>query len=222
MSSKIKAIIFDLDGVLIDSEIQYMKKLQEFAEKVLKKKLSDEIFLPIVGATGQAHWNVIRSYCPDVWDRDDFRKSYRKFLDKNPIVYSDIIFPDICMTMEWLRDNGYRIALATSTPMEKEKSIVLECGIKKYFELELTGDMFAESKPNPEIYLTCLSRLNLNAEECLVVEDSAIGIEAAVCAGIPVVARIEKRYPIDQSKADFYIEKISELIHLLQQLNSKR
>ena len=80
----------------------------------------------------------------------------------------------------------------------------------------VTGDDFKESKPNPEIYLYCQKTLKLKSDECLVVEDSPIGIEAGKRAGLKVVARKDTKLNMDQSLADYYIDDLwglKDLIH---------
>ena len=82
----------------------------------------------------------------------------------------------------------------------------------------MSGEMFKESKPDPEIYLYTLSKLGLAAEDCIVVEDSTYGICAAKAAGLKVAARRDTRFPFDQSGADYLLEETCRLKELVQEL----
>jgi len=78
--------------------------------------------------------------------------------------------------------------------------------------------MFAKSKPNPEIYLKSAEALGLRTNECVVVEDSYYGIEAGKRAGMTVIAKRDTMFGTDQSKADYFIGSLSEIVPLLEVL----
>lgn len=215
MAKAFDAVIFDLDGVLIDSEICYITKLAQFVESEFHRTVPMEALLPIVGASGPAHWLAVKPFLPQDWEREDYLQAYRAFLARNPIRYDHLCFPDVPPTLRALKGNGYRLALATSSPRDKVEQIIGECGLTDLFESVLTRDDVEKCKPDPEIYLKLLERLVLPPERCLVVEDSAIGISAARAAGIPVAARRESRYPMDQSQANFLLEHIGDLLQFL-------
>lgn len=218
MAKAIQAVIFDLDGVLIDSEICYISKLRQWVETDLHKSVPLENLLPIVGSSGPAHYLAVKPFLPPGWDREDYLKAYRAFLARNPIRYDQLPFPDVLPTLRTLKETGYRLALATSSPRDKVEQIQDECGFTGFFELTLTRDDVEKCKPEPEIYLKALAGLGLPPELCLVVEDSTIGITAAKAARVPVAARREERYPMDQSQADYLLERIGDLPALLADL----
>lgn len=161
------------------------------------------------------HWKAVRDYCPPDWNQEIFRSRYREFGRNHPINYQELLFPGTLPVLMWLKEHGYRIVMATSTPKEKAEEVTRVCGFDVFMEFVLCGDMFHESKPNPEIYLKCLELLNLPKDKCLIVEDSTYGIEAALRAGIPVAARWEKRFSVNQEGADWYINSLEELPELL-------
>ena len=82
----------------------------------------------------------------------------------------------------------------------------------------MSGKQFRESKPDPEIYLYTLSRLGLPKEDCLVVEDSVYGIQAAKAAGLKVVAVRDQRFSFDQSAADRLIDRVADLKEIFEEL----
>ena len=128
------------------------------------------------------------------------------------------MFEDTIPTLKRLKAMGLRLAMATSTPREKAMETKELCGFGSFMEIVLCGDMVKESKPNPEIYLKCLEQLGLSGEQCIVVEDSAYGIEAAKRAGLYVVARRETRFSMNQEGADCYINRLGELPRLLENM----
>lgn len=221
MTERIQAVIFDLDGVLIDSELYYMKRLRQFVQDSFGRIIPEEELLSIVGASGPAHWLAARPYLPEGWEREDYQAAYRAYLAKYPIQYQQLCFPNVISVMQKLKKDGYRMSLATSSPADKVAEVMRDCGFGPYLEMALTREDVERSKPDPEIYQKSLERLGLSASQCLVVEDSAIGIKAAVEAGILVAARRETRYRVDQSGADYILGSFGELPDLLRRMNGK-
>ena len=216
--NNIKAVIFDLDGVLIDSEVCYISKLWHFVKEEFGKSVPKEALLPIVGASGMAHFLAVKDYLPPDWGREEYLVGYRAYLARNPISYPELCFPDVPATLAWLKEKGYRMALATSSPRDKVEQSIGECGLTDYFAAMLTRDDVENCKPDPEIYLYTLSRLGLPKEDCLVVEDSVYGIQAAKAAGLKVVAVRDQRFSFDQSAADRLIDRVADLKEIFEEL----
>ena len=93
-----------------------------------------------------------------------------------------------------------------------------DTGLYAYFELVTSGGMFKESKPNPEIYLFTAEKLKLDPHQCVVVEDSPYGIQAGVSAGMTVIARQDERFPMDQSRAHYFVKQLTEVQAIVAQL----
>ena len=104
-----------------------------------------------------------------------------------------------------------KVACASSSSPEYIERALTECGIKEYFDLQVSGYDFEKSKPNPDIYLFCRDKFGLTSEECLVIEDSPYGIQAALSAGMPVLARRDTQFSMDQSKATKIIDSLNEV-----------
>ncbi len=218
MERNIQAVIFDLDGVLIDSEVFYMKRLGSFIASVTGQIVPEEVLARIAGGAGKTHWNTAQPYLPSNWQYEDYLKNYRAYLAGLPEDYRTLMFSSVPAVMRQLRERGIRMALATSSPEDKVCRVIHECGWESYLEVVMTRDQVRRFKPDPEIYEICLNKLGLTAQQCLVIEDSSVGIQAAKAAGILVAARTERRYPVDQSRADYYVEDLSELPGLLEKM----
>lgn len=87
--------------------------------------------------------------------------------------------------------------------------------MRPLFDLIVSGKQFRQSKPNPEIYHYTAKTLGASEDECFVIEDSTVGIQAARRAGMTIAALLDDRFGFDQEAADFHIEKILQVLSLL-------
>lgn len=213
----IKAVIFDMDGVLVDSEPVYQEATVNVLES-LNIKATKEDLLKLAGGSC-LHFN---KFIQDVSDGsiscEDFNKICDQYYLDNPVKYEKIMFPHVRETLDYLKDKGYILALASSSKEYEIENVLKRCDLKDYFKLIISGEVFKESKPNPEIYLTCIKKLNLEAFECVAVEDSEYGIEAAKKAGLICIAKRDDRFNYDQSKADYFIDDHDEIKDILENL----
>lgn len=213
----IKAVIFDMDGVLVDSEPVYQEATINVLDS-LNIKATKEDLLKLAGGSS-LHFN---KFIQDVSDGsiscEDFNKICDQYYLDNPVKYEEIMFPHVRETLDYLKDKGYILALASSSKEYEIENVLKRCDLKDYFKLIISGEVFKESKPNPEIYLTCIEKLNLEAFECVAVEDSEYGIEAAKKAGLICIAKRDDRFNYDQSKADYFIDDHDEIKDILENL----
>ncbi|MCI9048364.1 MAG: HAD-IA family hydrolase, partial [Hungatella sp.] len=105
-----------------------------------------------------------------------------------------------------------------ATQMAIIRRVLSENQITDYFQVIVTGDQFKQSKPNPEIYHYTASQLNTPENQCLVIEDSTLGITAAYRAGMTVAALIDDRFGFDRSLAHHEIASLTEIPDLLKRL----
>lgn len=214
--SKVKAVIFDMDGVLVDSERAYRSCVAAYFEN-LGNPLGSEELDAMAGASVTKSNELLSEW----WMRATGEKRFGGDIDREiyessgQIDYAAIMFGDVPPTLSALKNRGYRLAIASSSPRDVIGHVLDVCGIGSCFELIVSGTDFEESKPNPAIYLYTLDALGLGADECRVVEDSDYGITAATRAGISVIARREERFGFSQEGATYYIDTFSELLDLL-------
>lgn len=217
----IKAVIFDMDGVIIDSEPIYQKWLKDFLNNN-QIEVSAEELKTIPGISTQAFKNKIeewwRNSGKSFISGEELNKMYDNFCDPLIISYKKIKNPFLFETMEELKLNGYKIAIASSSPLKNIKEVIKEIGIDGYIDVKISGEMFKLSKPNPEIYCYTAKMLGLNNNQCIAVEDSTYGIEAAVNAGMKVIAKKDDRYGFDQSKATYHIDDLFEIINIVNSI----
>lgn len=214
----IKAVIFDMDGIIIDSEPVYLEKDLEFARgKNPDVKLED--LYGMVGSSREDAWSCMERaiHNGQTWEelRDEFRQLRDVYAEMD---YRKIFRPEIRGILDELKEKGLRLALASSTGMEIIERVLAENNIRHYFELVVTGAQFKRSKPDPEIYHYTAAQLELPEAQCLAIEDSTFGVTAASRAGMKVAALIDHRFHFDQSLADYRMESLNEIPVIVQEL----
>lgn len=215
INRNLKAVLFDMDGVLIDSETVYMDIL--YSNLVQKYGfLNREDLYPIVGMDSESTHLFLYQVTREPLDNAAFDLYMEAvYRDMHVDDYKDILNPGVMETLEFLKKRKFKMALASSSKMYLIEKVLEQCGIASFFDYVISGEQFAESKPNPEIYLTAMREIGCTPDECIVVEDSSYGIEAGLSAGTYVIAKKDERFNIDQSKADHQINAIDEIIELL-------
>lgn len=210
-----KAVIFDLDGTLIDSELFYLNLLLEF----LKGKgmvLSFEEACKTVGAHNSPIWeNVARAHGGSISGkalRQEYKDEFERKFRNRELDYSQMQFADVLPVLEKLRADGVRMAIASSSSDKIIRRVVEQQNWERFFPVLVSGDNFRKSKPDPEIYRYTMKQLGTAPEETLVVEDSTYGIEAGKAAGVMVAARRELRFGFHQEKADCLFDDMREIL----------
>lgn len=184
----LKAVMFDMDGVLVDTE-EYIRRaaMEMFEEKGLSVRPED--FLPFVGAGDNRYvGGVAEKYGFPLDDEEGKQRTYRIYAglaEKEGIEP----LPGVVMFIELCRARGLKTAVATSADEFKMDINLTGSGIgRERFDVVTNGLEVEKKKPDPEIYLATARKLGLTPEECLVVEDAVNGVEAARAAGARCLA----------------------------------
>ena len=214
----IKAIIFDMDGVLVDTEHAYLDLFRAFLVKHDKRIIEDEL-LKVVGGDSKMTWKYISRLWGNENSAEEIREIFHTEYPSDVIDYRGNQFPGIPEMLGKLKNKGYVLALASSSRMNAINRMLSELELQDYFSVVISGEDFKASKPNPEIYLDACEKLNLFPRECLVVEDSNYGIQAGKAAGMAVVAVRDHRFGQDQSDADAFVDDTMDLVQLLEGKN---
>lgn len=212
---KYLAVIFDMDGVLIDSELFY---LQRFHREIVKSCpwITREDLYPIVGMDNEQTRLLIHRLAHKAPEDSAFDAELEQIYGHGDELYfPKVLYPEVPKVLQDLKDHGFQLALASSSPKKAIRKMLEECNLADYFSSVISGDEFRQSKPNPEIYQKTMEVLARRPEECLIVEDSTYGVEAGVSAGARVAARIDTRFPFDQSKASYFIHSLEDLREIL-------
>ncbi len=218
----IRAVIFDMDGVLIDSEPVYAGWLESFLRKHHVEVPNSEL-RRVAGISSQDFKKKLQSWWTSgrkpFLSGEDIDKMFEKYCDGFRLSFKEIMDTHAEEVMAWLKEADCKVAVASSSPMDDIKKVLADTGLCRYVDVKVSGEMFANSKPDPQIYQYTLKQLGLEAGECLAVEDSTYGIQAAIRAGIKVIAKKDDRFGFDQSQADYQADHLGQVIEIVRMAN---
>ena len=221
MPSPFYAVIFDLDGVLADSEPWWNQ---------IDAKLLAEYG---VSYRGEYHRNVLGvSYRLAVeFYKNAFHisASVEELMLRRGEIATDFfanrvdLFPFAKMTLEQLPEMKLALAVATSSVSASARPLLERTGIRSLFSVVVTGDEVQQGKPHPDIYLRAAKKLGISPEACLVIEDSLAGIAAGKAANMRVAAIPDRRFvdPREYEKeANYVLRSLSEIPALIRRVNA--
>ena len=215
MLAAMKAVIFDMDGVLIDSEPIHIRLEEEmFAE--LGLHLSAEEHAGFLGCSGRDMFAILK-------DRYKLERSVDSLLEEERRRYMDRLrsmplplVEGVTQLVRDLSEAGFRMAVASSAPHEQINLVLEKGGLADFFRHRMSGDDVPESKPNPEIFLRAAALLDVPPEECWVIEDSPNGVTAALKAGMQSIGFLNPSSG-DQnlSEAHFRISRLADAAEIM-------
>ena len=217
----IKGLFFDLDGVLIDSEYWHQQLNAKCLKELNCTDIDPRAFYALIGSgKGIDAWEMIYQRIPEKYRQMNFKETFRDYKSKqfDYPPFSEIIFPEVSNVLQELKKEGYQLACCSSSKEDYIQKALEECKISHLFDLVISGHDFALSKPNPEIYLTAMTKLGLDNRQCAVIEDSSYGIEAGKNAKMVVIARKDRHFGLDQSKADYIIDDLAKIKDVMKKL----
>ncbi|MGO4928380.1 HAD family hydrolase [Fundicoccus sp. Sow4_F4] len=182
---KVKNVIFDLDGTLIDSDVIYEKGWRKAFDKY-GIDISNQIIEGWGGLSVNASTKQIAEIVGDYKFALELREIREEYFYEQLMKGNLKTMPFALELLEFLNKEKITINLATSTHREKGLMILKKLELSHYFTNLLFGDQVEKTKPNPEIYLRTLDELDSNNNETVVIEDSVTGMSAAVEAELPV------------------------------------
>jgi len=211
-----KAILFDMDGVLIDSET-LMAKSGIMALRDYGIDPTPEDFIPFVGRGEDKYIGGVAAKYGLTYEPAMKERAYRYY---GQYVETEAFVPkDVHRVLTAIKEKGYKIAVCTSADYSKVVHNLRAIGLKEdFFDAFVTGDRIRNLKPHPEIYLTGASLTGAKPEECLVVEDAPSGIKAAHAGGMKAVgitSSFPEAYLVAQARPDYIIHELGQLLELV-------
>lgn len=217
---KIKAVIFDMDGVLIDSETIEKKNMIKSAE-MNSLPLEDEFFEIFLGCNDEMSYKLLLERYKNSKIVDKYLSDLEQLQAKEYKEGNIKLKHGTREIIDYLRNNNIPFALATGSSYKYVELDFLQNGYDKIpFDYVVTGDEIINSKPNPEIFIKAANLMNININDCLIVEDSPKGIEAAYSSGAQscFVPDLVKTNQNILSKATFHKNNLLEVIQLIETL----
>jgi beta-phosphoglucomutase family hydrolase len=210
-----KAFIFDLDGVIIDSEPLHDLVDLEVAT-AFEIELDHHRLQRYVGMRSREVWDSIIKEDQLTLTSDELLAiadaKKEKYIAENELQPIN----GIRELLIELKEKDYRIALASSSPQRFIEAVLNKFEIHSYFEYMVTGDEVEKGKPDPEIYLLAAQRLNVDPKSCIVLEDSKNGIIAGNAAGMKTIGFANPGSGNqDLSKANHIVQSIAEVLVIL-------
>ena len=210
-----KGIIFDMDGVILDSET-ISDRTWRIAAKEKGLEINDRILNSCRGTNKNDSMAILKIHYGKVFDS-------AAFLERTSELFHQIEESEGIPLMHYAKEileylkSRYILALASSTRGVTVERQLRTAGVIDFFETRTTGDMVIHSKPDPEIYLMACKSVGLKPSECYAIEDSLNGIKSAYAAGLKPIMVIDKIQPTDEIRkmCVAVFDSVEELIEIL-------
>jgi len=201
-------VIFDMDGVLVDTGWAHRQAWHDLAEKE-GLDISEEFFRRTFGMQNAAILPMLR---PGISTQEmerlsDWKEQHYRDLMKEHLELA----PGAGALLKDLKRHGFRLAIGSSAPPENLNLFWDRLSLAKWFDGRVTKEEITRSKPAPETFLRAAEKIRLAPACCAVVEDAVPGVQAAKAAGMPVVAVTTTRAREDLAQADRIVDSLSEL-----------
>ena len=204
------AVIFDLDGVLIDSGAAHRESWQALGAE-LKIEVSDQAVAAVFGRQN-------RDIVPILFGDDRAPAEVRRLGARKEELYRALVRGQVPVSdgavelVRYYHNNGYQLAIGSSTPRANIDLALAEMGVADLFEVIVSSEEVAIGKPDPTVFLTAAARLGVAPRNCLVIEDAPAGVLAGRAAEMTVVALAGSHPSAMLSQAQRVITSLRELI----------
>ena len=182
----LKAVIFDVDGTLLDTERIYMQAWKDAAAE-LGYVMTDELLRKTRAVDAKVAARIFEEEIGNGFSYAETRPIRVRIAEEIIERESPILKPGVLALLTFLQQKGIRLSVASSTNTKTTKEHLAINGIADRFEVIVGGDMIEKGKPNPDIFLKAAQLLGEAPEDCIVVEDSPAGIRAGNAAGMKAV-----------------------------------
>jgi len=180
------SFVFDMDGVIVDTNPHHKIALREFAKKYGYSLSEGDLIKKIYGRTN-------KEWIPNLFERKLTKEEVAHYGEEKEQLFRDLYEKDIVEVkgltsfLEEAKRLDIKMAIGTSAPRSNVDFVLKHTGIEKFFPVILDESHVTHGKPNPEIYINCAAALNFPPAQCIVFEDSLSGVAAGRAAGSPVV-----------------------------------
>lgn len=195
----IKAIIFDMDGLMIDSERVTFECYQERL-KDMNLTMDEEFYKTLLGKPIKGIYQRFYDVYGNDFPIENVIQDVHQLMAERFETEGVPVKKGLVELLHYLKDNNYKTIVATSSNRDRVDKILAQAKITEFFDDSICGDEVTKGKPNPEVFLKSCQKLGVNVDEAIVLEDSEAGIQASYDANIKVICIPDMKYPEKQYK----------------------
>ena len=216
---RVKALIFDMDGLIFDSERVVQRSWNEAGEVLGYGPVGEQIYYTL-GFNVKRRTEYFKSVYGEDFPMEEFGNLTRKYFYEIAEKEGIAVKKGVRELMEFAGDRGMRIGLATSSRREYSVRLLREAGIWDYFDGSVFGDMVSKAKPDPEIYLKACEAVGADPSECMALEDAPAGIQASHAAGMFPVMVPDLVKPTEEIQKLCYriVDTLTDVIALIKEM----
>lgn len=214
----IKAVIFDMDGLMIDSERVTFEGYQEIL-KDMNLTMDLDFYKSLLGKPIKGIYQRFYDVYGEDFPIDTVIKDVHTYIANRFEKQGVPIKKGLKELLVYLKENNYKTIIATSSQRSRVDKIIVQADIEKYFDDSICGDEVTNGKPHPEVFLKACEKLGVNTDEAIVLEDSESGIQASHSANIKVICIPDMKEP-EPKFADMLEEKYPDLTHVIEYLKA--
>lgn len=213
----INTILFDMDGVLVDTEpLAISRSMRALEHYGFEYDL--EILKSCIGTSFQRTLEILEEMIGQPLPTG-YESKELEFDPPHLFDYKTIMSKNLKPLLHYLKEQHFKLALCSSSPIDSIQLVLQSLNLESTFDVVLSGEQFTHNKPHPEVYLNAMKQLNSKAENCLIIEDSSIGLQAGQSAGAKTVAYTNSFYTFNTDKADYVIDDLIDVIQIIESLN---
>lgn len=190
----IKAIIFDMDGLMIDSERVTFECYQERL-KDMNLTMDEEFYKTLLGKPIKGIYQRFYDVYGNDFPIENVIQDVHQLMAERFETEGVPVKKGLVELLHYLKDNNYKTIVATSSNRDRVDKILAQAKITEFFDDSICGDEVTKGKPNPEVFLKSCQKLGVNVDEAIVLEDSEAGIQASYDANIKVICIPDMKYP---------------------------
>ena len=210
----IKAIIFDMDGLMIDSERVTFECYQERL-KDMNLTMDEEFYKTLLGKPIKGIYQRFYDVYGNDFPIENVIQDVHQLMAERFETEGVPVKKGLVESLHYLKDNNYKTIVATSSNRDRVDKILAQAKITEFFDDSICGDEVTKGKPNPEVFLKSCQKLGVNVDEAIVLEDSEAGIQASYDANIKVICIPDMKYPEKQ-----YEEKTFKILKDLTEVTA--
>lgn len=210
----IKAIIFDMDGLMIDSERVTFECYQERL-KDMNLTMDEEFYKTLLGKPIKGIYQRFYDVYGNDFPIENVIQDVHQLMAERFEPEGVPVKKGLVELLHYLKDNNYKTIVATSSNRDRVDKILAQAKITEFFDDSICGDEVTKGKPNPEVFLKSCQKLGVNVDEAIVLEDSEAGIQASYDANIKVICIPDMKYPEKQ-----YEEKTFKILKDLTEVTA--